>query len=421
MVSRSRFCAASTRLLLMLMTSAALLGSGEASGAQLTASWVDNSNGVAITRVERRLGTDTVFTAIADVSPGVTGYVDSSVSPGTMYCYQALAYDADGVSPFSDEACATSGSDVHNLQVTVSKTGNGAGTVASTPAGINCGTACAGTYAAGTAVTLAATPAHGSAFKGWSGGGCVGTAPCIFAGNAPVTATASFTIDAAPRSTEIILDNASAGVQDAAGGRTFTGSWCTSAASNQFGATALHNCLGAVAATYRWTPTIPTAGAWDVYVWWGAQPFQSTSAQVTVVSADGSFPGTFNQQTGGGQWVLHGRYTFSAGTAGYVEAANNGERPRLGGCGEVRARPVRAEPSANWRRRAQDFGRAGSWPPSRLITTEVLRSVRRGPCAPRSIGGRDTPADLVSRPSPRPRDGRRRAQCFGRDRPHLPA
>jgi hypothetical protein len=322
MVSHSRFCAAGTRLLLMLMTSATLLGSGEASGAQLTASWVDNSNGVAITRLERRLGTDTVFTAIADVSPGVTGYVDSSVSPGTMYCYQALAYDADGVSPYSNEVCATSASD--GLKVTVTKAGNGTGTVASTPAGINCGAACSVTYVPGTAVTLAATPAHGSAFTAWSGGGCVGTAPCTFAGNAPVTVTASFTINTAPPSTEIILDNASAGLQDAAGGRTFTGSWCTSAASNQFGATALNNCLGAVAATYQWTPTIPTAGAWDVYVWWGAQPFQSTSAPVTVVSASGTVTQTFNEQTGGGQWVLHGRYTFSAGTAGYVKVTNNG-------------------------------------------------------------------------------------------------
>jgi glucose/arabinose dehydrogenase len=121
---------------------------------------------------------------------------------------------------------------------------------------------------------------------------------------------------------EIIIDNAPAGVQDPAGGRTFTGSWCTSSASNQFGVDSLYNCLGAVAATYRWSPSIPTAGAWDVYVWWSTQPFQSTSVPITVVSADGSVSRTFNEQTGGGQWVLHGRYNFSAGTAGYVQVSN---------------------------------------------------------------------------------------------------
>jgi hypothetical protein len=92
----------------MWRTFAALLGTGEASGAQLTASWVDNSNGVATTRLERRLGTDVAFAAIADVPPGMTVYVDASVSPGTTYCYRALAYNADGVSPYSGETCATS-------------------------------------------------------------------------------------------------------------------------------------------------------------------------------------------------------------------------------------------------------------------------------------------------------------------------
>jgi hypothetical protein len=195
MVSRSRFGAASVRLLLTVLTSAALFGSGEASGAQLTAAWVDNSNGIATTRVERRLGTDTVFTALADVSPGATTYVDASLSGGTTYCYRAFAYDADGVSPYSDEACATSASD--GLTVTVSKTGTGAGTIVSSPSGINCGAVCSATYVSGGSITLTATAASGSTFAGWSGG-CVGTASCTLAGNVPVTVTATFTTVATP-------------------------------------------------------------------------------------------------------------------------------------------------------------------------------------------------------------------------------
>jgi hypothetical protein len=180
-----------TRLLLasITFTSAALLGSGEASGTQLAASWTDNSNGVATTRIERRVGTDTVFAAIVDVPPGVTAYVDASVSQGTAYCYRAFAYDADGVSPYTDEVCAASAYD--GPTVTVSKAGTGTGTVASSPAGINCGTACSASYPAGTLVTLAATPDPGTVFNGWSTG-CAGTAPCTLAGNAPVTITASF-------------------------------------------------------------------------------------------------------------------------------------------------------------------------------------------------------------------------------------
>jgi hypothetical protein len=191
MGSSCRSSAASIRLLLALFTAAALLTSGEASGAQLTASWVDNSGGIATTRVERRPATDTVFAAIADVPPGVATYVDASVRQGTTYCYRAFAYDDDGVSPYTDEMCATSSND--GVTVTISKVGTGIGTVASSPAGISCGTVCAASYLSGTLVTLTVTPDPGAIFNGWSGG-CTGTAPCTLAGNAPVAVTASFSI-----------------------------------------------------------------------------------------------------------------------------------------------------------------------------------------------------------------------------------
>src|SRR5437870_6913325 len=42
------------------------------------------------------------------------------------------------------------------------------GTVTSAPVGINCGVTCAASFASGTAVTLTATPAAGSAFSGRS-------------------------------------------------------------------------------------------------------------------------------------------------------------------------------------------------------------------------------------------------------------
>jgi hypothetical protein len=57
----------------------------------------------------------------------------------------------------------------------------GAGNVNSSPLGIHCGQVgfdCAETYAPGTVVTLTPTAALGSAFAGWSGGGCSGVGPC---------------------------------------------------------------------------------------------------------------------------------------------------------------------------------------------------------------------------------------------------
>ena len=57
---------------------------------------------------------------------------------------------------------------------------------------------------------------------------------------------------------EFILDNAALGVQDTAGGRTFTGKWCTSIATNKFGANSFYSC-GSGSDTYRWTPKITVA------------------------------------------------------------------------------------------------------------------------------------------------------------------
>jgi LmbE family N-acetylglucosaminyl deacetylase len=61
--------------------------------------------------------------------------------------------------------------------LTVSTTGNGSGTVTSSPAGISCPSDCEGSYDQGTKVTLAPAPAAGSEFKGWSGA-CGGTGAC---------------------------------------------------------------------------------------------------------------------------------------------------------------------------------------------------------------------------------------------------
>jgi hypothetical protein len=68
--------------------------------------------------------------------------------------------------------------------------GSGAGTVSTT--GISCPGACAQSYAAGTTLTLTATPALGSTFVGWSGGGCSGTATCTVTMAADLNVTATF-------------------------------------------------------------------------------------------------------------------------------------------------------------------------------------------------------------------------------------
>jgi hypothetical protein len=75
----------------------------------------------------------------------------------------------------------------------VATSGNGTGTVSSSPAGIDCGSTCTHTYATGTSVTLTETPASGSVFSGWSGA-CSGTGNCVIAMNQASSVNATFAL-----------------------------------------------------------------------------------------------------------------------------------------------------------------------------------------------------------------------------------
>jgi len=77
----------------------------------------------------------------------VVGAVGQSCAPGS-YCGAAYIY---------------------TLQYALTVTNAGGGTVASNPAGIDCGSTCSADFAKDAAVTLTASPEAGYAFSGWSG------------------------------------------------------------------------------------------------------------------------------------------------------------------------------------------------------------------------------------------------------------
>jgi Divergent InlB B-repeat domain len=77
----------------------------------------------------------------------------------------------------------------HTLNVSLS--GSGSGSV--TGNGINCPGTCSNGYPSGAMVTLTATPAAGSTFSGWSGGGCSGSGTCQGTMSSDQSVSASFT------------------------------------------------------------------------------------------------------------------------------------------------------------------------------------------------------------------------------------
>ena len=74
-----------------------------------------------------------------------------------------------------------------NVQLAVAVTGTG--TVTSSPAGINCPTACTASFAAGTSVTLTATAGSGSQFAGYSGACSGASCQLVLSSNQSVSAT----------------------------------------------------------------------------------------------------------------------------------------------------------------------------------------------------------------------------------------
>lgn len=69
--------------------------------------------------------------------------------------------------------------DRNRYPLDVYKPGDGAGTVTSAPAGIDCGATCGMLVDAGGSVTLTATAGLSSVFTGWSAAECPGVGPCV--------------------------------------------------------------------------------------------------------------------------------------------------------------------------------------------------------------------------------------------------
>jgi hypothetical protein len=128
---------------------------------------------------EFKFGDEVYLTATPDVGSSFTGWEGSCTGDGV--CGGHL------LTPKAVAAVFT----LNTYTVTVAKAGDGAGSVVSTPAGIDCGSDCSEVYDYGTSVELSYTAAAGSIFNGWSGA-CTGMAACIVDVTETQAVTATF-------------------------------------------------------------------------------------------------------------------------------------------------------------------------------------------------------------------------------------
>ena len=109
-----------------------------------------------------------------------------SGGPGPEQCDDMNTVSGDGCSSL----CR-----VEPFALTVTLAGTGAGSVASAPAGITCGTDCTELFPTGTPVVLTATAGANSVFTGWAGAGCTGTGTCSVTMSAARNVVATFSLN----------------------------------------------------------------------------------------------------------------------------------------------------------------------------------------------------------------------------------
>ena len=132
-----------------------------------------------------------------DYAEGTTVTLTPTSNAGSVFAGWTGDGDCnDGsVTMDADRSCTANfdTSTVPTNNLTVTRSGTGAGTITSNPTGISCGVACSADYAEGTVVTLTPTANAGSMFAGWSGDADCGDGQVTM--NAARTCTATFDLN----------------------------------------------------------------------------------------------------------------------------------------------------------------------------------------------------------------------------------
>ena len=129
-----------------------------------------------------------------------------SYAPGSVVTVTATPLASSTFAGWSLSSCAGTGPCTLTLSATqsligtfraplelgVTFSGSGTGTVVSNPFGIDCPDSCSGRFPAGASVQLTATPTGGSVFNGWSIPECPGTGPCTVVVSVARNVQASF-------------------------------------------------------------------------------------------------------------------------------------------------------------------------------------------------------------------------------------
>jgi len=181
-------------------------------------------------------------------------------------------------------------------------------------------------YAPNAVVTLTATPSDTNfLFASWSGDASGTNNPLSVTMTANKTITATFGSTA----TEIVIDNTDSGWSNTSPGG---GTWSTGSNPDvpKIGSEYLYTSGtggSSITRSCRWTPSIGTAGLYDVYVYYQIGANRTAGATYRVTYHGGTFSSLQNQYSStpnqGGWFLVGASLPFLAGTDGYVELGND--------------------------------------------------------------------------------------------------
>ena len=118
---------------------------------------------------------------------------------------------------------------------------------------------------------------------------------------------------------EVVVDDADSGFQT-------SGTWQSAATTRPFRGAGYRYSFQSAAggAQASWTPNLPAAGRYPVYVWYTVGANRTSEAVYTVHHSGGVSKVRVSQRRPGGQWSFLGLFHFAAGTAGKVVLSNEG-------------------------------------------------------------------------------------------------
>jgi hypothetical protein len=211
--------------------------------------------------------------------------------------------------------------------LSISKSGDGEGTVSSVPLGINCGSQCSSSFDYATVVTLKATPDSLSVFTGWSGGDCSGTSTtCQVSMDVSETITATFTLETTDPTGTVTINDGAAYTTNAAVTLTLSASDTSGISQMKF---SNDGTTWSIAETYGTTKVWPLSdgdGLKTVYVMYKDNAGNWSTPVLTTITLDTTAPVT-SATPRGGEYRTKQNVTLSANEPAIIYYTANGAEP----------------------------------------------------------------------------------------------